>query len=213
MHLSINHCIAFNLYLSYKCMYRIGWGKINDFDFDFWSGKNWSRIRCFFLSRIRNYSTVPVISKWLKRRGFEDNSTVHTVPCMEGKRSEAWQGGPHAAQLWEPSPLPHSGPHSDQPAPPEGTVMGHQTELKLVMRIHDILGWIRSWIRGSMPLTNGPGSGSRYFRHWPSQDANKKLIFKKVFLLILLFEGTGTCTSTSFSKIKSQKEVTKQLES
>ncbi len=33
MHLSINHCIAFNLYLSYKCMYRIGWGKINDFDF------------------------------------------------------------------------------------------------------------------------------------------------------------------------------------
>jgi hypothetical protein len=24
MHLSINHCIAFNLYLSYKCMYRIG---------------------------------------------------------------------------------------------------------------------------------------------------------------------------------------------
>jgi hypothetical protein len=24
MHLSIIHCIAFNLYLSYKCMYRIG---------------------------------------------------------------------------------------------------------------------------------------------------------------------------------------------
>ncbi len=42
MHLSINHCIAFNLYLSYKCMYRIGWGKINDFDFDF-----------FWLSRCR----------------------------------------------------------------------------------------------------------------------------------------------------------------
>ncbi len=44
---------------------------------------------------------------------------------MEGRRSEAWQGGPHAAQLWEPSLLPHSGPHSDQPAPPEGTVMVH----------------------------------------------------------------------------------------
>ncbi len=49
---------------------------------------------------------------------------------MEGRRSEAWQGGPHAAQLWEPSLLPHLGPHSDQPAPPEGTVMGHQKELK-----------------------------------------------------------------------------------
>jgi hypothetical protein len=29
---------------------------------------------------------------------------------------------------------------------------------KAVLRIHDILGWIR--IRGSMPLTNGFGSGS-----------------------------------------------------
>jgi ataxia telangiectasia mutated family protein len=33
--------------------------------------------------------------------------------------------------------------------------------LKAVLRIHDILGWIR--IRGSMPLTNG--SGSCYFCH------------------------------------------------
>ncbi len=57
-----------------------------------------------------------------------------------------------------------------------------------MLRIHDILGWIRIriWIRGSMPRTNGSGcgSGSCYFRHWPSQDPNKKLIFKKVFLLI-----------------------------
>jgi hypothetical protein len=37
------------------------------------------------------------------------------------------------------------------------------------------------------------------------QDANKKLIFLK-FFCILLFEGT----STFFSKIKSQKEVTKK---
>jgi hypothetical protein len=36
------------------------------------------------------------------------------------------------------------------------------------------------------------------------QDANKKLIFVRKFLL--LFEGT----CTAFSKIKSQKEVTKQ---
>jgi hypothetical protein len=38
------------------------------------------------------------------------------------------------------------------------------------------------------------------------QDANKKLIFKKKFSGILLFKGTYT----SFSKIKSQKDVTKQ---
>jgi hypothetical protein len=37
------------------------------------------------------------------------------------------------------------------------------------------------------------------------QDANKKLI-KKMFFCVLLFERTFT----SFSKIKSQKEVTKQ---
>jgi hypothetical protein len=32
-----------------------------------------------------------------------------------------------------------------------------------VLRIHDILVWIR--IRGSMPPTNGSGSGSFYFHH------------------------------------------------
>ncbi len=44
-----------------------------------------------------------------------------------------------------------------------------------VLRIHDILVWIRIWIRGSMPLTNGSGSGSFYFII-DFQDANKKLI-------------------------------------
>jgi hypothetical protein len=38
------------------------------------------------------------------------------------------------------------------------------------------------------------------------QDANKKLIFLKKFSCILLFKDTNT----SFSKIKSQKDVTKQ---
>jgi hypothetical protein len=38
------------------------------------------------------------------------------------------------------------------------------------------------------------------------QDANKKRIFLKKFFCFLLFEGTVT----SFSEIKSQKEVTKQ---
>ncbi len=41
-----------------------------------------------------------------------------------------------------------------------------------VFRIHDILMWIR--VRGSMPLTNGSGSGACHFRRL--QDANKKLI-------------------------------------
>ncbi len=43
-----------------------------------------------------------------------------------------------------------------------------QDALEAVLRIHDILGWIRIriWISGSMPLTNGSGcgSGSCYFR-------------------------------------------------
>jgi hypothetical protein len=40
---------------------------------------------------------------------------------------------------------------------------GAGARLIAVLRIHDILGRIRIWIRGSMPLTNG--SGSCYFRH------------------------------------------------
>jgi hypothetical protein len=28
-----------------------------------------------------------------------------------------------------------------------------------VLRIHDIYVWVRIWIRGSMPLTNGSGFG------------------------------------------------------
>jgi hypothetical protein len=39
----------------------------------------------------------------------------------------------------------------------------HVLDLKAVFRIHDIVVWIR--IRGSMPLANGSGSGSCYFRH------------------------------------------------
>jgi len=39
--------------------------------------------------------------------------------------------------------------------------------LDTVLRIHDILVWIRIRIGGSRPLTNGPGcgSGSFYFHH------------------------------------------------
>jgi hypothetical protein len=60
-----------------------------------------------------------------------------------------------------------------------------------VLRILDILVWIRMRIRlllfSSLTIKNQ---------------------FKKRFFCLLLFEGTGTFTS--FSNIKSQKEVTKQ---
>jgi hypothetical protein len=65
-----------------------------------------------------------------------------------------------------------------------------------VLRIHDILVWIR--IRGSMHLNNG--SGSSYFRHRPSR-GQQKTNLKKIFCL-LLFEGT----ITSFFK-EIQKEA------
>ncbi len=81
-----------------------------------------------------------------------------------------------------------------------------------VFRIHGILVWIRIRIRGSTPLTNGSGSGcgsrcgsgSCYFRHWPSgrqHKVNYKKISAYYFLKVHLHH---------FSKIKSPNEVTKQ---
>ncbi len=70
-----------------------------------------------------------------------------------------------------------------------------------MLRIHDILVWIRIWIRGSMPLTYGSefgsrcGSGSCYFRHLPN-------FFKKSF-------SAYYCLKVHlhhFSKIKNQKK-------
>jgi hypothetical protein len=55
-----------------------------------------------------------------------------------------------------------------------------------VLRIHDILVWIRNRIRGSMPLTNRSGSGQSFSEYY--------------FLKVLLHH---------FAKVKSQKEVTK----
>ncbi len=57
-----------------------------------------------------------------------------------------------------------------------------------VLRIHDVLVWIR--IRRSMPLTNGSGSGfgsgSCYFRHWPSE-CQQKINLKKFFCFLGTF--------------------------
>ncbi len=61
--------------------------------------------------------------------------------------------------------------------------------------------WIR--IRRSVPLTNGSGSGSSYFRQWPTR--------RIIFLLLRLFAYYFLKLHLHlFSKIKSHKEVTKQ---
>ncbi len=67
-----------------------------------------------------------------------------------------------------------------------------------VFRIHDILEWIR--IRGSMPLTNG--SGSCFFRHWPSRCQPKNYFCSNIF-------SAYYCLKVhlhNFPKKKSQKE-------
>ncbi len=58
-----------------------------------------------------------------------------------------------------------------------GELPSELEQFKAVLRIHDILGWIR--IRGSMPLTNG--SGSCYFRHWPSRCQHKTNFLTQFF--------------------------------
>ncbi len=52
-------------------------------------------------------------------------------------------------------------------------------------RIHDILVWIQIRIRGSMPLTHG--SGSCYFRNWPSRRRQKANFKKRFFCLLLMY--------------------------
>ncbi len=64
------------------------------------------------------------------------------------------------------------------------TLLLNKLTFRAVFRIHDILGWIRIRIRGSMPLTNGSGcgSGSFYAYHWPLRCQQKTNLKKKVFL-------------------------------
>jgi hypothetical protein len=66
-----------------------------------------------------------------------------------------------------------------------------------VLRIRFILVRIR--ICGSVPRSRTNGSGSCYFREWPSR-------WQQQFFGLLIFE----VTFTSFLKIKSYKEVTRQ---
>ncbi len=70
-------------------------------------------------------------------------------------------------------------------------------------RIHASDWWIRIRFLD-------PGSGSCYFRHWPSRCQKKTIYLSQFFLLtVLLFEGTFT----SFFKDKKSKRVTKSKES
>ncbi len=76
-----------------------------------------------------------------------------------------------------------------------------------VFRILDILVWIR--IRGSMPLTNGSGfgSGSCYFRHWPSRRQQKSYLKKSFSAYYCTFEGAFTSFFKDKKSKRSQKTV------
>jgi hypothetical protein len=105
--------------------------------------------------------------------------------CISGK---SWRVFSVSMSSWEPT--------------------GQQAVLNAVLRIHNILVWIRIWIRGSMPQTNRSGCGSGSFSFVIDlQDANKKLFFLKAFC-ILLFEGTYT----SFSQVKKSRRSHKKTE-
>ncbi len=76
-----------------------------------------------------------------------------------------------------------------------------------VLRIHDILGWFRIRIRGSMPLMDpDPGSGSCYFHHWPSI-CQQYTYFDHKFFLHISFSRYFYITS--FFKDRKLKRVTK----
>ncbi len=75
-------------------------------------------------------------------------------------------------------------------SPRKGTGKGKNacTKVNSVLRIRDILVRIRIWIRGSLSLTNGCGSGSSsrscYFHQWPSSWALKNGFFSSFLLLL-----------------------------
>jgi hypothetical protein len=72
----------------------------------------------------------------------------------------------------------------------------NRSEIKAVLRIRDILVWIR--IRGSVPQTNGSGFGSCYFFVSDLQDGNYQKKIVQRFFAYLLYEATFS----SFFKAK-----------
>jgi hypothetical protein len=125
---------------------------------------------------------------WLVQRKRTQNNLYHLC----GVQQPDWSAEPDTGRPGQE--------HQDREG---GRTAGHSTiynyeYITAVLRIHDILVWIRIriWIRGSMPLTNG--SRSCYFRHLPSR-RQQKTNFLTIFFCLLLFVGTFI----SFSKIKS----------
>jgi hypothetical protein len=77
-----------------------------------------------------------------------------------------------------------------------------------VLRIHDILGWIRIRIRGSMPTTNGSGFGSGFGSgSCYVTSLNFKMPVKKKFICTIFSAYYFLKLHLHhFSKIESQKE-------
>ncbi len=137
------------------------------------------------LGLLRPFGDIPqegeIAKKWARFRNFDENSERHFRfnPKPRGGRGSwlpwaaSWRRGEGRSRQWPRQPRgPDPGvslsscPGSRHPGPGQAD---ERQEKKSVFRIHDILVRIR--IRGSMPLTNG--SGSCYFRHWPSRRQQK----------------------------------------
>ncbi len=65
---------------------------------------------------------------------------------------------------------------------------------------------------GSMPVTNGSGFGSCYFRHWPSRWQQKTNFFNEVFLLITFWRyihiGKQLLLSNDRNRVRSFRPLT-----
>jgi hypothetical protein len=91
-----------------------------------------------------------------------------------------------------------AGENGEPPAAPRPDRSSDPNIIRItgICQLPPVLVWIR--IRGSMPLTNGSGSADPFIFIIDLQDTNKKL------------ENFLHFTFTSFLKVKSQREVTKQ---
>ncbi len=123
--------------------------------------------------------------------------------CLRGAVLRQWRhcGEAGAVQEGERVHLPREDPRPGHPAGDQGGQPGEQGDSQTVFRIHDILVWIRIGIPGSMPLMNG--SGSCYFRHWPSRRQQKTNLEKKSFSTYYFLK----VHLHHFSKIKSSKKA------
>jgi hypothetical protein len=143
------------------------------------------------------------------------NTVVQAVQNCEHRRQwrQGWRPIIGSWTSWRTASASPGRPRSAGPSPVGSKYKKTFVDCRIfmrqaVLRIHDILVWIRIliWIRGSMPLTNGSGSGvdpDPAIFVIDLQDANQKQICLKKFFCLLLFEGTFT----SFFKDKmSQKK-------